>query len=164
MTIKTAPVVNGLVMENGNARTHGDAAAATDGIPPASAHINDTKQMEEVTIPLNDTPAYTPQKKLRVVTIGAGYSGLTLAYKLQHKYPELKEILEHTIFEARNDIGGTWLANTYPGVLCDVPSHIYVSFDGYPMIEARRAIFRAKRSCCGGSLPPVRLASFQLCL
>jgi hypothetical protein len=130
MTIKTTPVVNGFVMENGNVTANGDHAAGTDGIPPASAHVNDTKQMEEVTIPLNNTTAYTPRKKLRVVTIGAGYSGLTLAYKLQHQYPEMKEIMEHTIYEARDDIGGTWLANTYPGVLCDVPSHIYVSFDG----------------------------------
>jgi len=62
-----------------------------------------------------------------VVTIGAGYSGLTLAYKLQHEYPELQGNIQHTIYEARNDIGGTWLVNTYPGVICDVPSHIYVS-------------------------------------
>jgi len=78
-------------------------------------------------IPLNEVPAYTPGKKLRVVTIGAGYSGLTLAHKLRHQHPEMEALVDHTIYEARHEIGGTWLVNTYPGVVCDVPSHIYVS-------------------------------------
>lgn len=77
---------------------------------------------------LKNQPAYTPTRKLRVVTMGAGYSGLTLAHKFQHQQPDLQDILEHTIYEARADIGGTWIANTYPGVVCDVPSHIYVSW------------------------------------
>lgn len=71
-------------------------------------------------------PAYKP-RKLRIVTIGAGYSGLTLAHKFQHQHAELQNFIEHTIYEARSELGGTWLVNTYPGVVCDVPSHIYVS-------------------------------------
>lgn len=77
-------------------------------------------------IPLNTDFAYTP-RKIRVVTIGAGFSGLLIAHKFQHRFPELQDIVEHKIFEARKDVGGTWLVNTYPGVQCDVPSHIYVS-------------------------------------
>jgi cation diffusion facilitator CzcD-associated flavoprotein CzcO len=73
-----------------------------------------------------DEPAYTP-RKLRVVTIGAGYSGLTMAHKIQHQFPDLQDFIDHTIFEANNGVGGTWKVNTYPGVQCDVPSHIYVS-------------------------------------
>jgi hypothetical protein len=69
--------------------------------------------------------AYTP-RKMRVVTIGAGFSGLLMAHKFQHRFPEMREIVEHVIFEARSDVGGTWLANDYPGVQCDVPAHIYV--------------------------------------
>ena len=139
MAIKDTHVVNVAAMENEMGTAKGDASIATNGIPPASAHVNNTRHIEEVTIPLNDVPAYTPRKRLRVVTIGAGYSGLTLAYKFQHKYPEMQDIMEHTIFEARNDIGGTWLANTYPGVLCDVPSHIYVSFTGWGMFISGQA-------------------------
>lgn len=74
---------------------------------------------------LKDIPAYTP-RKLRIITVGAGYSGLTLAQKFQHQHPELQTFVEHTIYEARSELGGTWLVNTYPGVVCDVPSHIYV--------------------------------------
>lgn len=70
-------------------------------------------------------PAYTP-RKLRIVTIGAGYSGLTLAHKFQHQHRDLVDIVDHTIYEARSELGGTWLVNTYPGVVCDVPSHIYI--------------------------------------
>jgi len=74
---------------------------------------------------LTDEYAYTP-RKLKVFTIGAGFSGLLMAHKFQHRFPQLADIVEHTIFEARDDIGGTWLVNHYPGVQCDVPAHIYV--------------------------------------
>ncbi|KAH7146132.1 hypothetical protein EDB81DRAFT_720998, partial [Dactylonectria macrodidyma] len=76
--------------------------------------------------------AYTP-RKIKVITIGAGFSGLLMAHKFQHRFPEMQDIVEHTIFEARSDIGGTWLANNYPGVQCDVPAHIYAfPFDPNP--------------------------------
>ena len=93
----------------------------TNGIPNSNSHI----PASEYTIPLNDQYAYTP-RKLRVVTIGAGFSGLLMAHKFQHRFPEMQEFVEHTIFERHSQLGGTWLVNTYPGVQCDVPSHIYV--------------------------------------
>ena len=66
-------------------------------------------------------------KKLRVVTIGAGYSGMIFAHKLQYTYEkEFSTLVDHTIFESKDDAGGTWIVNSYPGVQCDVPSHIYV--------------------------------------
>lgn len=49
-----------------------------------------------------------------------------MAHKFQHRFPEMREIVEHKIFDMRDDVGGTWLANHYPGVQCDVPAHIYV--------------------------------------
>ncbi|BCS17689.1 flavin-containing monooxygenase [Aspergillus puulaauensis] len=83
-------------------------------------------------VPLNDQPSLKP-RKLRAIIIGAGYSGLTLAHKLRYQHPEMEDILTYKIFEARSDIGGTWLANTYPGVQCDVPAHIYsFPFDPNP--------------------------------
>jgi hypothetical protein len=105
-----------------------DVPISTNGITSldATAHIGEKKHVEEVGTTLNNVPAYTP-RRLRVVTIGAGYSGLTLAHKFQHQHPELQDIIDHTIYESRSELGGTWLVNTYPGVVCDVPSHIYVS-------------------------------------
>lgn len=75
-----------------------------------------------------DVPAYTPMRKLKIVTIGAGFSGLLFAHKLQHQYAEMQSLVEHKIIESRDEIGGTWLVNTYPGIQCDVPAHIYVKF------------------------------------
>jgi cation diffusion facilitator CzcD-associated flavoprotein CzcO len=79
-----------------------------------------------IKIPMLDNPAFTPQRKLRVVTIGAGYSGLIFAHRLQYRYAEeFANTIDHTIFESKGEAGGTWVANVYPGVRCDVPSHIY---------------------------------------
>ncbi|KEF55111.1 uncharacterized protein A1O9_08764 [Exophiala aquamarina CBS 119918] len=81
---------------------------------------------------MNDELAFTA-RRLRVITVGAGFSGLLMAHKFQHRFPEMDKIVDHTIFEKRGDFGGTWLVNTYPGVQCDVPSHIYAfPFDPNP--------------------------------
>lgn len=83
-------------------------------------------------IPLRDTPAFTA-RKLRVITVGAGFSAMIFAHKLRYRHPEIAEIVDHTIYEARDETGGTWLVNNYPGVQCDVPAHIYAfPFDPNP--------------------------------
>ena len=81
--------------------------------------VNDTPTMRQV-------PAWTPRRKLKVISVGGGFSTLIFAHKLQHQHPEFQEIVEHKIYELRDEIGGTWLVNRYPGVQCDVPAHIYV--------------------------------------
>lgn len=98
---------------------HGSDLAAT---------IEHGHQSDPLDDPFKLSPdfAYKP-RKIKVFTIGAGFSGLLMAHKFQHRFPEMRDIVEHTIFEARSDVGGTWLANHYPGVQCDVPAHIYVS-------------------------------------
>lgn len=55
------------------------------------------------------------------MTIGAGVSGILMAYQIQ----KLCENVEHVIYEKNADIGGTWLENRYPGCACDIPSHAY---------------------------------------
>lgn len=107
------------------------AKSAQKPSPYTNGHsIPDSKN--GFSIPLNTEFAYKA-RKLRVVTIGAGFSGLLMAHKIQHRFPELQEFVEHTIYEARSDVGGTWLINNYPGVQCDVPSHIYAfPFDPNP--------------------------------
>lgn len=49
----------------------------------------------------------TENRKIKVLTIGAGVSGIMMAYKLQ-KYCEN---IEHVIYEKDVDIGGVWLQN-----------------------------------------------------
>lgn len=74
-------------------------------------------------IPSPDQSAFTP-RKIRVVCVGAGFSGLLLAHK--HKYQfDLPDTVDLVIYEKNYDIGGTWLENKYPGVACDIPAHVY---------------------------------------
>ena len=106
------------------------ADSTTNGVHDQVDGLNGTNgashvPLNEYTIPLNKEYAYTP-RRLRVVTIGAGFSGLIMAHKFQHRFPEMQEFVDHTIYERNSQLGGTWLVNTYPGVQCDVPSHIYV--------------------------------------
>jgi cation diffusion facilitator CzcD-associated flavoprotein CzcO len=56
-----------------------------------------------------------------ILIIGAGMSGLGLAVQLIRKH----NFRDFCIVEKGNDVGGTWLANTYPGCGCDVASHFY---------------------------------------
>lgn len=77
-------------------------------------------------IPLYMKPLRTPTRKPRIACIGSGISAMNLAYKLYYEWKDtLGDITELVIYEANEDIGGTWLVNTYPGVACDVPAHIY---------------------------------------
>lgn len=66
-------------------------------------------------------PLYT-NRPIRVVIIGAGASGLLMAYKLQRNFDDV----EFQIYEKNPDVGGTWYENRYPGCACDNPSHTYV--------------------------------------
>ncbi|EXJ70399.1 uncharacterized protein A1O5_06467 [Cladophialophora psammophila CBS 110553] len=74
-------------------------------------------------VPLLDTPVLT-RRKLRIVCIGAGFSGLTLAHKIQHEL-KLEDVIDLQIYEKNADVGGTWYENTYPGAACDIPAHAY---------------------------------------
>jgi cation diffusion facilitator CzcD-associated flavoprotein CzcO len=56
-----------------------------------------------------------------VLIIGAGMSGLCFAVQLQQQYPQRS----FTILEKTDNLGGTWVVNTYPGCGCDVLSHFY---------------------------------------
>jgi cation diffusion facilitator CzcD-associated flavoprotein CzcO/acetyl esterase/lipase len=59
-----------------------------------------------------------------VVVVGAGIAGLYLAYSLSRAGHSMR------IFEAGDDIGGTWHWNRYPGARVDIPSIDYMySFD-----------------------------------
>lgn len=61
------------------------------------------------------------QRFVKIVCVGAGVSGLCLAYKLRRSF----ENYSLTIYEKNPKLGGTWFENVYPGCACDVPSHNY---------------------------------------
>lgn len=55
-----------------------------------------------------------------VLIIGAGFAGLGMGIQLRRTGRE-----DFLIIERASDVGGTWRDNHYPGVACDVPSHLY---------------------------------------
>ncbi|KZS96902.1 FAD/NAD(P)-binding domain-containing protein [Sistotremastrum niveocremeum HHB9708] len=78
--------------------------------------------------PQFDTPLNFP-RKLRVICVGAGISGIGFAYQLTRNL----ENVDLVIYEKNSDVGGCWFENQYPGCQCDVPSHSYTfSWDGNP--------------------------------
>jgi len=66
---------------------------------------------------------HSKPRKLRVACVGAGASGLCLAYKMEKML--VPNSWELTLFEKNPQFGGTWYENTYPGVACDIPAHDY---------------------------------------
>ena len=65
---------------------------------------------------------------LSVGIIGAGPGGLALGIFLKKA-----GFRDFTIFDREDGVGGTWRTNTYPGLACDVKSHLYsFSFDLNP--------------------------------
>jgi len=54
-----------------------------------------------------------------VVVVGAGFAGLGAALELAGRAESF------VVLERAAEVGGTWRDNTYPGVACDVPSHLY---------------------------------------
>jgi cation diffusion facilitator CzcD-associated flavoprotein CzcO len=59
-------------------------------------------------------------RSLKVVIVGAGFGGVAAAIELgRHGFTDV------TVLERAPELGGTWFHNTYPGVACDVPSHLY---------------------------------------
>jgi cation diffusion facilitator CzcD-associated flavoprotein CzcO len=64
----------------------------------------------------------------RVVIIGAGMAGILTAIKLREA-----GYTDYVIYEKTGRVGGTWRENTYPGIACDVPAHLYTySFEPNP--------------------------------
>ncbi|KAF3401649.1 putative sterigmatocystin biosynthesis monooxygenase stcW [Penicillium rolfsii] len=68
----------------------------------------------------SDRPLHA-NRHLRVVCIGAGASGIYLAYRLKKLFTDYTL----NVYEKNSGIGGTWWENRYPGCACDVPAHNY---------------------------------------
>lgn len=60
-----------------------------------------------------------PRQDFTVAIIGSGMIGLNAAIKLGEAG------FRYHVFEERDDLGGTWSRNTYPGAAVDTPSHFY---------------------------------------
>ncbi len=96
-----------------------------------------------------------------VAIVGAGFAGLGTGIQLARRGRE-----SFVILERGDDVGGTWRDNRYPGVACDIPSHLYCfSFRPNPGWSSRFApgdeIQAYLRGCAReeGLEPHIRLAS-----
>ncbi|KAF7555614.1 hypothetical protein G7046_g6521 [Stylonectria norvegica] len=69
-------------------------------------------------------------RKLRIICLGAGASGLNLAHDVDTSSLDL----ELVCYEKNPSIGGTWYENKYPGCGCDIPSVNY-QFSWAPSTE-----------------------------
>jgi len=84
---------------------------------------------------------------ISVGVVGAGLTGILMGIRL--KQAGLRDFV---IYEQAADVGGTWLRNTYPGLHCDVPSHLYCySFEQNPnwslLFASQAEILEYFRSC-----------------
>ncbi|KAH8903537.1 FAD/NAD(P)-binding domain-containing protein [Coniochaeta sp. PMI_546] len=86
-----------------------------NGIPPAASYPKSRLDLLDHFI---DEP-----RPLRVSVIGGGLAGILAGILLPIKVPGIRL----TIYEKNHDLSGTWLENVYPGVRCDIPSHVYQS-------------------------------------
>jgi hypothetical protein len=53
-------------------------------------------------------------RRLRLVVIGAGISGILSCIRFRQRIPNI----DICIYDKNEDIGGTWLENRYPGCAC----------------------------------------------
>lgn len=79
--------------------------------------------------------------KPRFLVIGAGMAGIMSAIKLREAGYD-----DFVVYEKADRLGGTWRENTYPGVACDVPSHLY-SYSFAPNPEWSRMFAPGEEIC-----------------
>lgn len=72
------------------------------------------KSISETAYLLSQQPVGT-RRPLRIVCVGAGFSGLAFAREV--KVGNLQNV-SLTIYEKNAGIGGTWYENRYPGCAC----------------------------------------------
>ena len=71
------------------------------------------------TVQWRKPPSLDKLMRLKVLVIGAGFSGIALGAKLKEAG------YDYTIIEKNDNVGGTWYENTYPGIAVDTPNHFY---------------------------------------
>ncbi|KAJ6548136.1 FAD/NAD-binding domain-containing protein [Mycena vulgaris] len=92
--------------------------ATTSDVPTTTSLDSSPASAEPYCIGNFAVDDYRP---IKVICIGAGFSGILCAIRFQQKVPNL----DFKIYEKADGVGGTWRANRYPGAACDIPSHCY---------------------------------------
>ncbi|KAL2178372.1 uncharacterized protein P884DRAFT_276914 [Thermothelomyces heterothallicus CBS 202.75] len=120
------------VIANGHANGHANGVALKE--PALAADAKEAPvRVAEAAEAAEKSPLYPKSRlslvdrfideprSLRVAVIGGGLAGVLAGILFPAKVPNI----QLTIYEKNHDFGGTWLENVYPGVRCDIPSHVY---------------------------------------
>lgn len=87
-----------------------DGEAIPDTRLNGSEHANVNDSAKEDDPPRLKNPIHA-ERHMRVVCVGAGASGLLIAYKLQRSFNNFNVVL----YEKNDNVSGTWYENKYPG-------------------------------------------------
>ena len=112
----TVAIINGKTVSNGSLETRSDIKTNKDVFSNGKAK----PKGHSTTYEIQDTNL-GHARDLRIITVGAGASGLNLAHQINK---HMKNVT-HVIYEKNPEVGGTWFENRYPGCACDIPSHNY---------------------------------------
>ncbi|KAK7686490.1 hypothetical protein QCA50_010087 [Cerrena zonata] len=103
-----------------NLQTTGTESVPVEG--SGSERVDRDHDTQKEDIPFNlGSFSIDEYRPLKVVIIGAGFSGITAGIRFRQYIPNI----QMTIYEKNEDVGGTWWSNRYPGLACDIPSHCY---------------------------------------
>jgi cation diffusion facilitator CzcD-associated flavoprotein CzcO len=92
-----------------------------EAAPPATrVHPNAWYRAFNPAFSISEQPLHTA-RPLRLLVIGAGASGLLVAYQAARQLSGVTV----AVYEKNTDVGGTWFENRYPGIEIDSPSHSY---------------------------------------
>jgi cation diffusion facilitator CzcD-associated flavoprotein CzcO len=94
-----------------------------------------------MTVDTHARPAGSGRTGHRFVIIGAGMAGILSAIKLREAGLD-----DFTVYEKADRLGGTWRENEYPGIACDVPSHLY-SYSFAPNPDWSQQFSRGSEIC-----------------
>lgn len=106
-----ADTINRL-MEQAVGQTVGD-----DYVPMMREELSVTG--DDLRAPMWHKDDLAPERAFTTVIVGAGMSGLLAAHRLDQAG------VPFVIIEKNDDVGGTWLENSYPGCRVDISNHCY---------------------------------------
>lgn len=111
------PLTNGAHEDTTSLATAVKLNGTTNGvhtpIPGNASKIPRLKISNDYTVSENPIGTIRP---VRIICIGAGASGVNLAYQVQRNMKNT----DLAIYEKNPAIGGTWYENRYPGCKCDI--------------------------------------------
>ncbi|PGG95311.1 hypothetical protein AJ79_10128 [Helicocarpus griseus UAMH5409] len=121
ITLASAPQdksANGILPASGDSELKNKILDGVNGITLESNQVfNEKTPFEIEERPIDEVG------DISVGVVGAGMAGILAGVLLPPKVPGL----DLRIYEKNSDVGGTWFENTYPGVRCDIPAHVYQS-------------------------------------